>query len=309
MCAGSASEGAAQRIKLRHLRCFLEAARRARLAAAADRLGLGQPAVSKTISELEAIVGARLLDRSRRGAELTPAGAVLLPRVAASLGEIARGLEDLGGGAREAVRVGALPTVAAHVMPRAVRLFCERDPEPVVRLMPGPNTYLLDLLREDRLDLVIGRLGAPEAMSGLAFAHLYSEAIRFVVRPGHPLLGPSPPPPERLAAFPFVVPDPDAVIRPAADRLLIALGVGRPADRIESVSSAFGRNYVRETEAVWLISEGVVARDLADGTLAALPIAADDTLGPVGLTMRADALPAPAVRRFVEAVRAVAAAR
>ena len=309
MVSLSESDAALSRIKLRHLRCFLETARRGSLAAAAEALGLGQPAVSKTLSELEAILGTRLLLRSRRGAELTQAGALLLPRAAASLGEIARGVEDLwGDGARATLRVGALPTVAAHVAPRAVRLWRSAGEDAVMRLVSGPNLYLLDLLREERLDLVVGRLAAPEAMSGLAFQHLYSEAVRLVVRPGHPLAAARAPAPERLSAYPFVLPDPDAVIRPAVDRLLLALGAPPPADRVESVSDAFGRNYVRESDAIWAISEGVVARDLAEGTLAALDVRADETLGPVGLTLRADATPSAAMRRFMEAVR-VAAAR
>jgi LysR family pca operon transcriptional activator len=298
-----------RRVKLRHLRVFLEVARRRSLAAAADRLALGQPAISKTLTEFEGIVGQRLLTRSRRGATLTPAGAALLPRVAASLSEIARGLDAARGleaPEPETVRVGALPTVAAHLAPEALRRLRATGDRTVVRLVGGPNVHILDLLREDRLDLVIGRLAAPETMIGLAFEHLYSEAVRFVVRPGHPLLAEGRPAPERLSAFPFILPDGDAVIRPAVDRLLIAIGAGRPRDRVESVSDAFGRNLVRDSDMIWLISEGVVARDLADGTLATLPIDAEDTRGPVGLTTRAAADLTPAARRFAEAARAAA---
>jgi LysR family pca operon transcriptional activator len=297
------------RVKLRHVRCFIEVARARSLARAAQALGLSQPAVSKTLAELEGIVGARLLVRSRKGAELTPAGALALPGFAASLAEIERGMEALrgAGGAVEArVRVGVLPTVAAHVAPRAVARFMADMPGAVVALTTGPNLYLLELLREGRLDMVVGRLGAPEAMTGLTFQHLYSEAVRFVVRPGHPLLA-GPFDARRLADFALIAPGPDAVIRPAVDRLLIALGAGRPRARVETVSNAFGRAFVREADAVWIISEGVVARDLADGALAVLDIDTHDTLGPVGLTVRAETEPSDAARMFQRAVRMAAA--
>lgn len=296
------------RVKLRHVRCFVAVARAGSLARAAETLALGQPAVSKTLAELEAVLGARLVQRSRRGARLTAAGRALLPRAAASLVELERGLDALAGGAAPLrLRVGALPTVAAHVAPRAVERFLAEAPEVVVMLATGPNLHLLDLLRADRLDLVVGRLAAPEAMRGFAFAHLYSEPVRFVVRPGHPLV--ARPDPRRLGEHVLLLPDRDAVIRPAVDRLLITLGLGEPARRVETVSNAFGRNFVRDTDAVWLISEGVVARDLADGTLAIVPIDTKETLGPVGLTTR-DAIPAeataPYLRRFGAIVREVA---
>ena len=62
------------RIKYRHLLCFLEIARQGSLARAADMLAISQPAISKTLKELEDLLEARLFARSRQGVELTPAG-------------------------------------------------------------------------------------------------------------------------------------------------------------------------------------------------------------------------------------------
>lgn len=62
------------RIKYRHLLCFLEIARQGSLARAADILSISQPAISKTLKELEDLLEARLFERSRQGVELTPAG-------------------------------------------------------------------------------------------------------------------------------------------------------------------------------------------------------------------------------------------
>ncbi|WP_031324563.1 LysR family transcriptional regulator, partial [Pseudomonas taiwanensis] len=62
------------RIKYRHLLCFLEIARQGSLARAADILAISQPAISKTLKELEDLLETRLFARSRQGVELTPAG-------------------------------------------------------------------------------------------------------------------------------------------------------------------------------------------------------------------------------------------
>ncbi|MEM6354057.1 MAG: pca operon transcription factor PcaQ [Pseudomonadota bacterium] len=300
------------RIKLRHLRCFLAVARDRSLARAAETLTLSQPAVTKTLQELESVLGARLFERGRRGAALTDAGKLFLPRAAGCLAELERAITSLRRGAdaaRPALRLGALPTVAASFVPDAVRRFRAADPETVVRIVAGPNLHLLQQLRADALDLVVGRLAAPEAMADLSFVHLYSEPVRFVVRDGHPLLEAGSAQTERIADYPVILPDPDAVIRPAVERLLIALGIAALPHRLESVSTSFGRAFVLDSDAVWVISEGVVARDLARGDLAALDLDTRDTSGPVGLTLRLDRSAQTGFDLLVTAIRQAARER
>src|SRR6266851_257639 len=65
---------ALSRIRLRHLTCFVVVAQERTLARAAARLHLSQPAVSKTLAELEDLAGRRLVERGRAGTALTPAG-------------------------------------------------------------------------------------------------------------------------------------------------------------------------------------------------------------------------------------------
>ena len=80
-----------------------------------------------------------------------------------------------------------LPTVATRVLPRAALAFAAGGAGRCLRASTGPNRYLLSQLREGRLDLVVGRLAAPEEMAGLVFEQLYAEAVVAVVRAGHPL--------------------------------------------------------------------------------------------------------------------------
>ena len=68
-----------ERLKMRHLQCLVMVAQERNLVRAAGALSLTQPAVSKTVAELEEIVGRQLLVRRRRGVELTPAAEVLVP--------------------------------------------------------------------------------------------------------------------------------------------------------------------------------------------------------------------------------------
>ena len=295
------------RVKLRHLACFVEVARLSSVGKAAESLNISQPAVSKTIQELEGILEGKLFDRSRRGLLLTPFGEAFHRYAATGLAALRQGI-DLARGRPEMamVRVGALPTVSARLLPDAVRAFTASGPGVHTRVITGPNQYLLTLLRTGDVDFVIGRMAEPDTMVGLSFEHLYSERVVMVVRPGHPLLG------ERsfnlgmIERYQTLMPTPDSVIRRLVERMLIAHGVGDLRDEVETVSNAFGRAYVRKTDAIWIISEGVVAEDLAEGQLALLPVDTSETMGPVGLTMRTDTVSTLAADSFKQAIRDVA---
>lgn len=298
-----------RRIKLRHLQCFLEVARSGSVVRAADRLAVTQPAISKTIRELEGTLDVELFDRSGRELTLTKTGKVFLRYAGASMTALMQGVDSLAQarmGGESAIRVGILPTVAARIIPRAVRLFKEGN-RTLVSLETGANDTMLGQLRVGELDLVVGRLAQPDQMTGLSFAYLYSEKVAFVVRAGHPLLDEPDFTLDRIRDYTVLYPIEGSIIRPYVERFLIANGVGAIPDRIETVSNAFGRVYVRETDAIWIISHGVIAMDSAEGALVELPVETEDTLGPVGLTTRAGDPLSPAAQMFVDAVREAAA--
>src|SRR3569623_1065738 len=85
------------------------------------------------------------------------------------------------------LRVGALPTVSARVMPLAIERFLVLKTGNPVKVVTGENIVLLEQLRLGQLDLVVGRLAAPELMAGLSFSHLYTEPEVIAVRRGPPL--------------------------------------------------------------------------------------------------------------------------
>jgi LysR family pca operon transcriptional activator len=294
------------RIKLRHIACFLEVARLKSVVRAADALNMSQPAATKTIQELEEILAAQLFDRSRRSLFLTPVGEQFQRYAASSVSALKQGIDSIRMADRDAiVRVGALPTVSARILPPAVMRLGDGGAARA-RIVTGPNDYLLSLLRAGDVDLVIGRMAEPGEIAGLSFEHLYSEKVVFTVRAGHPLLRQKRFTLASIQPYQILMPPPGAVIRPAVERLLTAQGVTSPRDNIETVSNAFGRRYTLITDAVWIISEGVVADDVAEGSLATLPVDTSETTGPVGLTMRSGETMGYAAQLLIAAIKQVA---
>jgi LysR family pca operon transcriptional activator len=297
------------RVRFRHLRTFLEVSRQKSVARAAETLNVSQPAVTKTLRELEAALGVAMVERDGRGIRVTRAGEIFLRHAGAAVTALREGIESVtrdGAAAGRPSRVGALPTVSAHIMPAAMQLFLKEDTGAAIKIVTGENAVLLDQLRAGALDLVVGRLAAPEKMTGFFFEHLYSEQVRFVVRAGHPLLARGVDAFARLGGFPVLMPTRESVIRPFVDRFFIANGMTPPPTAIETVSDSFGRAFLRQSDAVWIISAGVVADELASGAFVALPFDTGDTKGPVGLTMRTDTAPSAAFLLLLQAIREAA---
>lgn len=295
------------RIKLRHIACFLEVARFRSVGGAAETLNISQPAASKTIQELELFLGNELFDRSRRRLFLTPFGEIFYRYAATSIAALRQGIDaaSVDHGAI-VVKIGALPTVSARILPEAVRLFTSDNSGVHVRIVTGPNDYLFGLLRTGDADLVIGRMADPSAMLGLTFEHLYFEHVAFVVRTDHPLLARRDFALAMIEDYQILMPTPGSVIRPFVERLLLGHGITAIRDEVETVSDAFGRAYVRQSDAIWIISKGVVVEDVAEGHLALLPVDTSETLGPVGFTTRTDTVHSLAAAALMQAIRQVA---
>src|SRR5256714_2398049 len=176
------------RIRLRHLQCFLAIAQHGNLRRAAQALSITQPAVTKTLNELEDMLGTALFVRGRKGAVLTPEAEVFLPHASASVAALQRAVDSVVRSPGEApLRVGMLPTLAPSFMPGVLRRFAVQRPQAALRLHTGRNQQLVEALRHRELDVVVGRLSDPDAMVGVTFEHLYAEPVAVVLRTGHPL--------------------------------------------------------------------------------------------------------------------------
>ena len=297
------------RIKIRHIQAFLEASRLGHVGRAAERLHVTQPAVSKTIHELEASLGVRLFERKGRSLALTAIGRLFQHYAQAGMASLGQAVDSVALGrvpGETMVKVGALPTVAARLIPPAIALLLSERPEANVELLHGQNRFLYERLRSREIDLVVGRPADLDQMTGLGFEQIYSERVTMVVRKNHPLLSQHPLDPKAILTYRVIMPSAEDIIRPSVDRFLLKHGIAALKRRIETVSSEFCRNFLPISDAVWIISQGVVALDLEQGTLAALPLDLEETAGPVGMTVRANEIPSPITLAFMNAIRSAA---
>ncbi|MEO8244057.1 MAG: LysR substrate-binding domain-containing protein, partial [bacterium] len=254
--------------KLRHIRLFLQIADSGNVSAAAKVAGLTQPAVSKSLSDLESLLGGALFLRLGRRLVLTEEGQRFARHARDAMASLDAAARVMAVEEASTLSVGLLPTVSARFFPRVVSRYLQapaRDFGPGVTLAieTGSHPVLLRKLRERHVDLMIGRMPEASEMEGLDFELLYEEPIIAVVRAGNPFV--RLPLSDLLRRVPVALPTRDAIIRRKVDDFLAALGLQGLRAAVETSTLALGRGLLLASDAVWFISAGVVEEDVESG--------------------------------------------
>lgn len=139
------------------LRVLREVAERGSFSAAAVELGYTQSGISRQVAVLEQEVGHRLFDRRTGGVRLTAAGQALLRHAAVVLDELEAARGELAGepGDRVEVRLGAIISAGAVLLPRTLRTLRLREPGLTVTTREGTTPALVRAVRAGSLDLAV----------------------------------------------------------------------------------------------------------------------------------------------------------
>ena len=173
---------------LRQLAYFREVARRLHFRRAAEALAIAQPALSRAVAQLEADLGAHLLNRTRRGVELTPAGQLLLERsepLLRGLAALPGDLRALAGGQVGTVRVGFTGLAMATVLPGILRQFHSAHPGIRLELTEMPTAAQLTALQAG--DLACGFFHPDAPSPGLETRVLLRERNGILLSAADPL--------------------------------------------------------------------------------------------------------------------------
>lgn len=293
-----------QRLRLPLLRMVdaLEAHRSLLKASAA--LNVSQPALTRSLQELEELLRLRLFERHSRGVRPTEAGAAFVRaarRVLAELRRLDEELDDLSGPGGT-VALGALPVAAAGVLPGALVRLKAAHPGVKLRLQQGRTEELLPLLASGELDLVVGRLYEPLVPDGFAREPLWSEPISILARADHPVLS-GPVTAEALRGYDLVLPTVTQRVGQEVEHLLALLGLA-PTTSLRSSSHGFIREMLHASDLLSVMPRLMMAGDLLRGTLKVVPLPIPAPDRPAGLILPRDRALPPAGRAFADCLRA-----
>jgi LysR family pca operon transcriptional activator len=294
-----------QRLKFRHLRVIDAIVTHESILQAAKALGLSQPALTKSLQEVEEIVGARLFDRHARGADPTAFGltvAASARRLLAEIGRLEDDLDALEGGDGGPVVVGALPVAAAGVLPGALARLKIAHPDIEVRVIQGRTEELISQLTLRELDLVIGRLYDMPEDDGLVRTPFYSEPISVLARSDHPIFARGDQTAAALADYSLVLPTVSQRVGQEIDVLLAEMSV-TPHQPLRSSSVAMIREILHATDSIGVLPHMMLAGDLMRGTIRLLPLPATGRARPAGLIRRGDTALLRNAQAFVDITR------
>lgn len=178
-------------MELTPMRYFVAMARAGTMSKAAEELGVTQPALSAMMKKLEAEVGARLLDRTRRGVELTEAGRVFLAGAEEALRRVegaVKSVRELVGLEHGSIRLGGGATAIAYLLPRVLSEFRRQHREIRVYIREAGSRAVAEAVLSGELDLgvvtlPVGSVGADD----LVKVPLVHDELRLIVPPGHRL--------------------------------------------------------------------------------------------------------------------------
>lgn len=179
-------------MKLNQLRDIVAVAERGSLRAAARHLDLAQPALTRSVRDLERELGAPLFERRARGMVLTPMGAAFVRRANAVLSEVRRAreeVEQLHGGTRGEVVAGLSMVPLIALLPKALPQFRARYPNVQLHLIEGWYTTLENALRDGSMDFYIGPEPVQTPPRDLVQEKLFDNVRVVLARSGHPLSG------------------------------------------------------------------------------------------------------------------------
>ncbi len=301
-----------RRLRLRHLELMVALADEGTMRAAAGRLHLSQPALSKMLAEVEAGFGARLFERSPQGVSPNALGQAVIYRARVMLGELARGKDEVDAlrtGAEGVLRLGTLSVTAA--VPRAVARLRERIPGARVQIHEGRVRDMIRRLLDGELDCVFGAV-TPELLTSDLLSLLRPEVLLkdelcVLCATDHALARHRRLRWADLHAVPWIAPPKDTLVRQAFMTAFLNEGLSPPEPAIEVLSSVTVSSLLRLAPALLAAVRFEHASDeLARGGIRRLAVGPVMPLPSLGLyTRRGTERPAPLVEAFAQAIRKV----
>ncbi|BAU47861.1 LysR family transcriptional regulator [Sulfurifustis variabilis] len=213
------------------LQAFRAAAETGSFSAAAERIFLSQPAISKRIAALEGELGTRLFDRIGRRVQLTPAGQALLARARVILNEIEdarRSLANLAGEIGGELSLATSHHIGLHRIPETLKRFHERYPEVRLDLRFMDSEAACAAVLRGEIELAVVTLPAGP-IPQLKAERIWDDPLEIVVAPSHPLARLRDASAKALLDYPAILPGPGTYTRGI---ILDALGSLRTRMRV-----------------------------------------------------------------------------
>jgi len=293
-------------MRFSQLRNLLALTTHSSLGSAAQALGIAQPVLTRSIQALELELGVKLIERSARGTSLTPEGERLAVRASRVERELQMAREELAqwrGQRHGCLSIGVSPVVHLLRLPRAIALFRKEYPGIRVNVSEGLFSQVFSSCDSGKLDFAVGPLalaGGPVPATYVA-EHLFTSETAVFARKGHPLAG------SRsllgLLGADWVSGDPCEGPGDVICRTFTAQGLPPPVPVMHCDSAVSALEFVAETDLLAMLPRRLIEVGRLRDALRLVPVQEPIAAAAVCLVYRRDAIPTPAARALMAAIR------
>lgn len=269
-------------------------------------LGLSQPAVSRTLSMLEARIGEPLFLKGKRPLQPTPLGRALADHGQTMLSasrQASDAVESFRVGKSGVVRVGGTPFFMDALIAGMIAEFQNLHPDVRVDQTYGYFPDLRAALNADQIDLAICPIDILDEGSGLEFQQILPGRNVVACRVTHPLLLKRKPQPAHLLDFPWIAPPPGSPLLADLRSMLLSFGATEIKIRYSGGSLMSVINYMKAADALTIMPHSVVFALRNEKSITALPVSIPHPERALGLLKRSGAVRAPAVDHFARHIR------
>lgn len=267
------------------LRLVVALAETGKLQAAANSLGIAQPAASRALAEIEKLAGTPLFSRHPKGMTITLEGQIVANKAHAILREayeLEDSLTNIKQGTAGKIRIGAVTGPAVKFVVPAIREIKRKSVNLEINVAIAPSRQLLHDLVGGRLDLIMARVLPEFDSREFDVTPVGDEQVVLLVRKIHPLAGRVNLALRDLQDQEWIVQEKDNPIREAVSTAFHMNGLSEPTNIIGSSSFLFAMAYLSETDAIVAVTQEVAQLLIGD------PIKANfaklDLEHPIGMT-------------------------
>ena len=298
-----------RRLKLRDLHILLAVAQAGSMSRAADRLAISHPVVSKTIADLEHALGVRLLDRTPQGTEPTAYGRALLSCGTVVFDELRRGVQELAFLSDPTVgelRVGSAAPYVEGLLPAVITRFIDRYPQIKFQITDTDAVTLCGMLRERKLDLVLGRVPSSIFGEDLSAKFLLDESMHVVAGLKSPWSRRRRVELAELCGEPWLMPESDNIAMALISQGFRSAGLTPPPPQVISNSVTLRVRLVESGRFVAILPNSTLRFGAGRMQIKILPVRLRMKAPPIVAISLKNRTPNPIANLFIDELRAFA---
>jgi LysR family transcriptional regulator of abg operon len=293
-------------LKLSQLHALIAVADTGSIRAAARRVGLTQPGLSKSLRALEEELGVTLVNRTSSGVSLTPFGLATLKRgrgISQELDRLRSEVHQMRGRLDGQISVAVSPSPALLLMPKVLARFHQAYPSVQVHVCEAVYPDTLRLLREGLVDMALGAHPPPTEVKQREFMvqPLYANRLVVCARAGHPLAACTTL--AELLHSPWVLHGPEDGPGSMFAPTFRAGGLEPPRAWTVSHSLVTTLGLIENTDSLSLLPQRLVEHASLKGRLTVLPLTDLEALAEVVLVVRAAQTATPMARKLMDMLR------